>query len=208
MDKQKQNGIITNGVFLSELFAIISIMFLLAFSGIMAQIDHAVAQLGRAAAGYIDLICQTNGQAGEVEPILQNMYLEQPIILDKRITENRKLMLGIKMATYARQNIGKLYVDIYQGGKTETFEIDMERVADNKENRLIFHTDGYQEGEIRVKIYSYDSTGENCIGIYVTDDLSAYDALSMNGEEINKNADIRVYIPSKYAKSEFRQVES
>lgn len=203
MNKYKIRQYINDkSVFLLILMLILAVMYILAASGCMLRANKAVAQLEKVFLGYSDRVYEVVPKDLEALPIVDG-YIEQSINMGEEISENETLMLGFLMATYERKNVGKLYVELIQENETEVFEIDMENIADNEECRLIFHTEKFHSGELKVKIYSDDSTWENCVALYAANNLDTYEALCVSGEKTGKNAVIQVYIPSIFAKSDF-----
>jgi hypothetical protein len=110
------------------------------------------------------------------------------------------------MATYDRINSGKLLVDIVQGEQIQTYGIEMGKIKDNAEAYLIFHTDMFQPGELAIRFYSYDSTGDNCVALYTVSPPETYSPLLVNGEQTEQNAVMQLYVPSAFAKSDFNEL--
>lgn len=187
---------------------ILCLMYIFAVSGLMFRTDEAVAQYGKALAGYEERIYNVKmGESGiEVLPIIGAEGMVQSIAVDEEILSNDTLMLGLYMATYARENKGRLYVEISQGSEVQTYQMDMGEVEDNTEMKLLFSTAKFHAGEINVRVYSPDGNGENCVGLYTVDNLETYGEIFVNGEETDKNAVIQLYVPSKYAASKFEMI--
>lgn len=194
------------GVFLLVLIIVLILMYLLAESGIMRWIDRKVAQAGKELNGYSDIIYEVESkeQLLEVIPILGDDCVEQRIFLNDEMLQSENLMLGFRMATYERKNEGKLYVKLRQEKYIEEFEMDMECINDNQEMYLLFSTQYFKEGDISVEMYSPESTGDNCVALYAINNFELYPKLYVNGQEMDKNAVIQVYIPSNFAKSDLQ----
>lgn len=187
---------------------ILCLMYIFAVSGLMFHTDDALAQYGKELAGYKERIYNVKmGESGiEVFPIIGAEGVIQPIAVDEEILSNDTLMLGLYMATYARENTGRLCVEISQGDESQTYEIDMGEVEDNTEMKLLFSTQNFRVGEINVRVYSPDGNGENCVALYAVDNLETYEEIIINGEKTDKNAVIQLYVPSKYATSKFKMI--
>lgn len=187
---------------------ILCLMYVLAASGLMFRADDTLAGYGKMLAGYEEKLYSVEiGENGvEVLPILGAEGVLQTISVDEKMLSNDTLMLGLYMATYDRQNEGRLCVEISQGNERQVYEMDMKDVEDNAEIRLIFSTQGFRAGEINVRLYSPDGTGENCVALYAVDNVETYEEIWVNGEKTEMNAVIHVYIPSKYASGKFQRV--
>lgn len=185
---------------------ILCMMYIFASTGLMFCADDALAQYGKALAGYEERIYNVKMGENSIEviPIIGAEGVEQSITVDEEMLSNDTLMLGLYMATYARENTGRLYVEISQGSEIQTYEMDMGDVEDNTEMKLLFSTAKFHAGEINVRVYSPDGNGENCVGLYTVDNLETYGEIFVNGEETDKNAVIQLYVPSKYAVSKFK----
>lgn len=185
---------------------ILGFMYILTYSGGMLQADDALVYLGKTVSGFTEQIYSVKiGETGtEVLPLIGNEGITQPIYMNEETLSNETLMLGIYMATYNRENYGTLYVELSQEDEKKTYKIEMEEIEDNSEMRLLFDTENFQAGEVEVRLYSLDSTGENCVALYTVDNTDIYSALYFNGEKIERNAVIQVYIPSEFAISEFK----
>ena len=98
-------------VFFLLMITMMGVMFALAASGVLARIDHAVAQCAKASAGYVEKVymADTKSYALEAMPLMGAGYLEQPIYISKEMCESGQVMLGFYMAAYERKNTGKLY---------------------------------------------------------------------------------------------------
>lgn len=191
------------------LVAILCFMYILVFVGGMHSANDAVVQYAKKiTAGYSECIYSVEIGENGVEPLalVGGDGITQPIYMDEEMLTNEKLMLGFYMATYARENMGKLYVELRQEDEIQTYVTEMEEMEDNADINLVFSTERFYEGTINVRIYSPDSTWENCVALYLTNDSSTYDAIYMNGEQIEKNAVIRVCVPSRLTKSDFEYV--
>ena len=197
-------------VFVLILMAVLIVMYLLAICGNICWVDRKIAQFGKVLAGYSEIIYEvdTQEQGLEAVPIMGEGDIEQAIFLDGDMLESEKLLLGFRMATYGRMNSGTLYVELRQGEYIEEFETDIENIDDNEEMYLLFSTQAFEEGEISVKLYSPESSGENCVAVYTINNCEMYPQLCIDGQQTDKNAVIQVYVPSDFAKSDFRKEQN
>lgn len=203
--EQKSSDIKNRSIFLAALLGMVmGWMFLFAFIGGMRKTGDAAAHFAMELAGYTKRIqmADTKGEALEAVPIL-GTGIEQPVFLSEEMQAQEQGMLGFKMASYNRENHGTLYVELVQKNVSQSFQMEMEQVRDNGEMRLLFEPGLFQVGELKVRIYAPESTGENCVAVYAASNAKGYLPLFANGEKIDKNAVIYSYIPSKYARSDF-----
>lgn len=187
------------------LIMIVGVMFLMAANGVISRLTHAAAQYAKESAGYLEKVymADTKSDAPQAMPVMGTGYLEQPIYLSQEMCGSGQVMLGLKMATYDRKNTGELYAACIQESEEKIFVMDMEKIRDNSEVKLLFSTENFQEGYLNVKLYAPQSSGENCVALYVVENTNTYLPLYVNGEQTEKNAVIAVYLPSKYANSDF-----
>lgn len=206
INKMKKSIIEKSSIFLSLLLVfVLGTLFTVEHSGGMKKINAAVVRFCKECAGYTQRIhtVDTKEEDLQVLPLLGTGILEQTIFFGEEIQEQKQLMFGIKMATYARKNNGILYVELEQGEQRQCYQMELEQVQDHEEMRLLFYTGQFQAGEVLVRIYAPESTGENCVAVYAVGNTKVYCPLVVNGEETSKNAVINSYIPSKYAHSDF-----
>lgn len=186
--------------------SLVFILVLMLLGQIVGTTNAAIAVLarfGKNAAGYEERITMTKTQGREPIAILGPEYVEQEIYINNEIINAGKLMLEIDVANYVRINQGELYVDIKQGDIVQTYATDVSKITTDKMIRLVADVSNYEEGNIYVKFYAPAATGDNCIAIYVLNDLEVYTALNHNGIMIEKNACIDLAIPAKHVVGDF-----
>lgn len=195
-------------VIISFIMILIFVLFLVLHNvGIMRNVSNEIEQVGRECAGYKEKIYIVKGKDKVPMPIFGAEYIEQEIYLQKKVLESNNLMLEIHVANYDRINEGEFYVQISQNEKSIVYLTEMNQITENKNLRLFFDSGDWEAGYIKLKLYSPDSTAENCIAVYTRMQPETYPNMYVNGEEMNANICADLLVPSKFAKSDFNQIK-
>ena len=171
--------------------------------GLDDGVSKGLVKLGKNIAGYEERITMTKTQGREPIPILGSEYIEQDIYIGENVVKAGKMMLEIDVANYVRINHGELYVDIKQGEVVQTYVTDVSKITEDKTIRLVVDMNDYKEGEVSVKFYAPAATSDNCIAVFVINDLEVYKELNHNGTFVEKNACIDLAIPANHVRADF-----
>lgn len=175
--------------------------------GLTDFVSGVFSTFGKNVAGYEERITMTKTQGREPIPILGTEYIEQEIYIGEEVINAGKLMLEIDVANYVRINQGELYVDIKQGDVLQTYVTDVSKITTDKMIRLVADVKNYEAGNVCVKFYAPTATSDNCIAVYVLNDLEVYTNLNVNGTITDKNACIDLAIPADHVIGDFVFIE-
>lgn len=102
-----------------------------------------------------------------IGPII-NGSVEQYFQITEEMSQS-DFQLEILMATYVRTNTGTLRVEIIQGNKTLTYDINKYNMVDNDWLNISVYNHDFSSGEALVKITDLDNDIENCVTAYLVD---------------------------------------
>lgn len=102
-----------------------------------------------------------------VGEILAGTKIEQEIYVPNNIKK-----YGIMFATYARQNIGTIKIDLEQGNTKIEELVDVSSISDNSIYYLNIDGKKLNEGTAKLSIVGIDGVEGNAITTYISDDVS------------------------------------
>lgn len=189
-----------------SLFMVVLLFVFMQMIGFLPMLSNSAKKIGLAIVGYESKVHFVEGKFLIPIAMMMGVNIEQEIYLPQEVVDREKIMLEIDVANYDRINQGQLVLEIHQGDTVKVFVTDMSLIKKNKTLRLISDTMGLKKGNIIVNMYAPEATGENCVAVYTVSNEKVYSGLIVCGEDTESNACIDLAIPSKFAKSDFTQV--
>ncbi len=85
--------------------------------------------------------------------IIQRIYLDTHIL-------NDPFSIGLKLATYRRENTGVITIELIQGENQQSYSLESKEIQDNKWVDFEFSPENYAEGYAQLKITGMGATSE------------------------------------------------
>lgn len=119
--------------------------------------------------------------------------IEQFISIPEDLNGNKELNVLIFMATFCRNNHGKLNIYLIQNGLSEKKCVNTLEIKDNEFFKIKFNKNPFKKGHAILIIKSVDNTEGNAVTAYLTNDTSI-GTVSINGKLVNKSLVIKTYL--------------
>lgn len=114
--------------------------------------NHYCSQVGSYETGFVALI--------------DGVEVNQGLQITKSMLKDEKLEVALYFGTFQRVNEGKLYVDLIQKDKLQQHVFDAESVQDGCPLLIEFLLAELEAGNVNIKIYAKDTTGDSCLAVY------------------------------------------
>jgi len=190
----KKNNVIFNDVF-KELEVFIAIKDEKLINDYFLKSTSGERKLIFDSTGRVPLIQNENVKtpdSGIVGEITAGNEISQNIIIPEDLSINNKLYVEILMATFSRENNGKIDIYLTQNNLSDKLRINMREIKDNEYLKIMFDKSPFKAGPATITIKGVDGIKNNAVTAYLTNDAPWGGAL-VNGRQLRESLVLKIY---------------